>query len=199
MSSLRSFFLLTVAGPALWSPHLSEPETEQRSSVSPQPSRDAQESLANAILLQRGGDFEGAIREYRTFLASSPDDKSRVMAYSNLGAALAHLGRYEEAIKQYNQALQLSPDGSAETPEASQVRFNLALAYYKAGQIPGATQEFARLLDSRPDNMKVALLLADCHLRMGHLRKAYSCSVTVPQRWQRNERSHWGYRRLWVN
>ena len=28
------------------------------------------------------------------------------------------------------------------------------------------------------------------------LRKAYSCSVKVPQRWQRNERSHWEYRRL---
>ena len=26
----------------------------------------------------------------------------------------------------------------------------------------------------------------------------YSCSVKVPQRWQRNERSHWEYRRLWV-
>src|SRR5437667_34360 len=31
------------------------------------------------------------------------------------------------------------------------------------------------------------------------LRKAYSCSVKVPQRWQRNERSHWEYRRLWVD
>jgi len=32
----------------------------------------------------------------------------------------------------------------------------------------------------------------------GPLRKAYSCSRKVPQRWQRNERSHREYRRLWV-
>jgi len=28
------------------------------------------------------------------------------------------------------------------------------------------------------------------------LRKVHFCSVKAPQRWQRNERSHWEYRRL---
>lgn len=167
MSSLRSLFLLTVAGTTLCLPYRERPEAQQRNPVSAQPSRDPQEILANAIQLQQAGDLEGAIREYQVFLASSSADKSRLVAYSNLGAALAHVGRYEEAIEQYHQALRLTLDSSRETPETSQVRFNLALAYYKAGQIPGAAQEFARLLNSQPGNMNAILLLADCHLRMG--------------------------------
>lgn len=42
----------------------------------------------------------------------------------------------------------------------------------------------------------LATYLASAFTRL--LRKAYSCSVTVPQLWQRNEPSHWEYRRVWV-
>jgi tetratricopeptide (TPR) repeat protein len=125
-----------------------------------------QDSLAKAIQLHQAGDFEGAIREYRTFLSTSPKGKSQVIAYSNLGAALAHLGRYSEAIEQYRRALSEIPDGSEGT-EASGVRFNLAVAYYKAGQISDASRELFALSRSQPDNMNVLILLADCDLRMG--------------------------------
>ncbi|MCA1617580.1 MAG: tetratricopeptide repeat protein, partial [Acidobacteria bacterium] len=46
-------------------------------------------------------------------------------ARSNLGAALAALGRYKEAINQYQQAL------AADKHNAS-VRFNLGVAFYKS-------------------------------------------------------------------
>jgi len=172
MMSPKTFFALTLAGAGLSLPCQGKANPQQGSPAETLPSRDAQDVLANAVQLHQAGDFEGAIRAYQIFLTASPNDKSRVLAYSNLGAALAHLGRYEEAIEQYDKALRAISDGPGEPPEAAGVRFNLAVAYYKAGQIPDAKRQLLRLSDSRSDEMKVVLLLADCHLRMGENKQA---------------------------
>ena len=167
MLSLKSLFPLTFVGAALCLPCQCRPQAQRGSPAETPLARDAPDLLAKAMQLHQAGDFEGAIREYQIFLAASPEDSSRVIAYSNLGAALAHLGRYREAIEQYHQALRAVSGDSSETPQVAEIRFNLAVAYYKGGQIPDARREFARLSKSRPDNMNVVLLLADCDLRMG--------------------------------
>ena len=65
--------------------------------------------------------------EYREFLKIHPEATA---IHSNLGAALAGLGRFEEAIAEYRMALKQSPS----FPGA---RLNLGLAYYKMGRIAG--------------------------------------------------------------
>src|SRR5713101_876977 len=125
MLSLKFLFALTLAGAALCLPCQGQLEAQQGGPSGAQ-SGDPQRVLANAIQLHQAGDFEGAIRYYQTFLTMSPNDKSRVIAYSNLGAALAHLGRYDEAIEQYHHALKAIPHDLGETSAASEVRFNLA-------------------------------------------------------------------------
>jgi tetratricopeptide (TPR) repeat protein len=164
---LKSLFLLILTAAALLAPCQGSSKTQHSNPDGIPGSRDSQEILANAIQLHQAGDFEGAIREYRIFLTRSPNERTRVIAYSNLGAALAHLGRYGEAIEQYQQALRSIQGDSGGAPEAAEVRFNLAVAHYKAGQIPDAARELAKLSNSRSSNMNVVLLLADCHLRMG--------------------------------
>ena len=139
-----------------------------------------QDSLAKAIQLHQAGDFEGAIREYRTFLSTSPKDKSGTIAHSNLGAALAHLGRYSEAIEEYHQALRAIPEGS-DGPEASGVRFNLAVAHYKAGQIPDARRELLKLSKLQLDNINLLTLLADCDLRMGENKQVVELLSPIMQ------------------
>ncbi len=62
--------------------------------------------------------------EYRQFLQIHPEATA---IHSNLGAALAGLGRFEEAISEYKIALRQSP-------ELVEARLNLALCYYKMGQ-----------------------------------------------------------------
>ncbi len=124
-------------------------------------SDEAERILAKAIQLHQAGDIEGAIREYREFLALRPN---RVKARSNLGAALAHVGRYEEAIEQYQRALAAEPGNAS-------ARLNLALAYYKSAQISEAVSELSALRAAQPENMNVALLLGDCHLRLGENKK----------------------------
>lgn len=167
MPTLKSRFPLVLTAVALCLPCLEGAVAQQGSSAGRPELRDSKEILAKAIQLHQAGDFEGAVREYQAFLATSPNDRSRVIACSNLGAALAHLGRYQEAIEQYHQALRDAPDDSGGTPESAEVRFNLAVAYYKSGQIPDAARELRKLSNSSLANMNVILLLADCHLRMG--------------------------------
>jgi tetratricopeptide (TPR) repeat protein len=113
--------------------------------------------VQDAISKQRAGDLAGAAREYREFLKIHPEATA---IHSNLGAALAGLGRFEEAIGEYRTALKQSPS----FPGA---RLNLALAYYKMGRIADAVKELAKVHAEDPANGQATLLLADCYLRMG--------------------------------
>jgi Flp pilus assembly protein TadD len=74
------------------------------------PAESAQEAFARAVTLQRSGDFDGAIREYRAALAREP---ANFEARSNLGVALAHIGHFEEAIDVYRMALQNAPPAAS--------------------------------------------------------------------------------------
>jgi Flp pilus assembly protein TadD len=120
------------------------------------PPEDARAVLGRAVALHQSGDLEGAVRAYRESLAIAPSVEGR----SNLGAALAALGRYEEAIEAYRGALAMAP-------EDARIRYNLALAHYKSADLPRAAEELAALRARQPDDLRATLLLADCRLQMG--------------------------------
>jgi tetratricopeptide (TPR) repeat protein len=118
----------------------------------------------SAVALHQSGDLAGAVAAYRACLAVEP---TRVDARSNLGAVLAKMGRYQDAIEEYLEALKTAP------PEISpRLRFNLALAYYKSFQIPEAAAELETLHGTQPTDLNIALLLADCRLRLGEFQRA---------------------------
>jgi tetratricopeptide (TPR) repeat protein len=77
------------------------------------------------------------------------------------------MGRFEEAIREYLEALKTAPPDLA-----PRLRFNLALAYYKSSQIPEAATELEPLHAAQPADLNLALLLADCWLRLGEYQKA---------------------------
>lgn len=115
-----------------------------------------QELVQDAQQKQRAGDLEGAVKEYKQFLQQYPDATA---IHSNLGAALADLGRFEEAISEYKIALKQSPS-------LVQARLNLALCYYKMGRIDDAATELEKVHSEDPGNHQAALLLGDCYMRM---------------------------------
>jgi tetratricopeptide (TPR) repeat protein len=122
----------------------------------------------DAVEAQKRGDDALAVRKYQELLKLRPD----VLAVrANLGAALAHLGRFEEAIAQYRAALALAPGHPG-------LRLNLALAYYKQGDLPPAAAELSSLHDGDPGNFQVAVLLGACHERQG--RHADAIAVLAP-------------------
>ena len=49
-------------------------------------------------------------------------------------------------------------------------RFNLGLAYYKAGDAPAAAAELERVIAAQKDQRGARLLLGDCYLRMGRFQ-----------------------------
>jgi Flp pilus assembly protein TadD len=65
-------------------------------------SADAELSFQRALELHRAGDFQGAIEHYLLCLRGNPNN---VEARSNLGAALARVGRYAEAVEHYKVTL----------------------------------------------------------------------------------------------
>jgi tetratricopeptide (TPR) repeat protein len=117
----------------------------------------AEQAFEQAVAAQQKGDYSTAVEGYRQILKSKP---GFVDARANLAAALVHLSQFEEAIRNYEIAIR-------EAPQASTLRMNLGLAYYKKGDVRLAEQQFARARQAEPDNLKVAILDADCLSKMG--------------------------------
>ena len=118
---------------------------------------DPQQLVQDAIQKQRAGDLAGAVPAYQQFLKLHPEATA---IHSNLGAALAGLGRYEEAVAEYKIALKQSP----RLPSA---RLNLALAYYKMGHIADAAAQLEKVRAVDPANHQAVIVLGDSYLRMG--------------------------------
>jgi len=118
--------------------------------------------LRDAIAHHQAGDIHDAIRLYREYLKAGPES---VLILSNLGAALAHEGRYSEAIAEYNRALKMEPGNSG-------ALLNLALAYYKTGRFAEARDKLMIVWPLMPRNRQVSFLLANCHVQMGDYKKA---------------------------
>ena len=117
-----------------------------------------------AMQLHQNGDLQGAVRAYLAILAAHP---ARIDVRSNLGAAYSALGRYEDAIEQYKRALIIDGTNYA-------IRFNLALAYYKAAWFSEAATELEKFIAAVPNSPQTAnaqLVLADCQVRLGEYKK----------------------------
>jgi tetratricopeptide (TPR) repeat protein len=123
---------------------------------------------AHAALLQQQGRLEEAAAEYRRFLELAPKSWE---ARSNLGVLCAQLGQFDKAVEEYRQALALQPAALAGQPPSLAVRYNLALALYKAARIGDAAVELEALLKTRPDHPTAPLLLADCRLQLGEWKR----------------------------
>lgn len=117
----------------------------------------AAELFAAAVTAQKSKDFSTAVTKYEEFLRLRP---GFVPALSNLGAALAALGRFDEAVASYEQALRREPANRA-------IRANLALAYYKRAEFRKAADEFEAVHAADQGNEQALYLLADCYLRLG--------------------------------
>ncbi len=125
------------------------------------PGADPAAIAAEAIEHQQAGRLEQAAEAYERFLALVPASWE---AHSNLGVVYAQLGRHEDAVREYREAL-------ASQPHQVAVRYNLALALYKAARVGDAADELQRVLETAPGHPNAPLLLADCHLQLGHWKE----------------------------
>ncbi len=130
--------------------------------TAPAQTPDPQQLFAEGIRAQQRGDFQTAIRDYQEFLKLRPNS---FQAEVNLGAALVHEGQFDAAIALYRSALSQTPGNNA-------VLLDLALAYYKKGDLSQAQEQFTALNRAEPDNVQVATLLGDTDNRLGNSAEA---------------------------
>ncbi len=96
-----------------------------------------------AVVLQKKGDFEGALKEYQFAEAINPSDISTRL---NIGTLYQANKNYNVALKAYDTVLQVEPD-------------NISAHYYKGtvlrdiGQLDDAIKEFQYVLNKNPDNI----------------------------------------------
>lgn len=98
---------------------------------------------------------------------------SRAAVVAQRGVDAARQGRFGAAIRAYRRALRLDPQLAA-------ARMDLALAYFKTGQLAAAARNFRSYLARNPDSYRAALLLANCEISLGHY--AAAIRLTAPLR-----------------
>lgn len=107
-------------------------------------------------------------------LAAAQTPKSgEAVVMAQHGVEAARQGRYGAAIRAYHRALRLDPQLAA-------ARMDLALAYFKTGQIEAAARNFHRYLTLVPGDYRGSLLLANCDLSLG--RYGAAIRLTAPFR-----------------
>ncbi len=116
---------------------------------------DPRQLFREAMSAQQRGDDAVAIQQYRRVVKLKPD---LLAAWTNLGVALVHAGRFPEAIDSYRSALALDPSNR-------EVQFYLALAYFKQGDATNACRRFEELLQADPKDIRVATLLGASYLQ----------------------------------
>jgi tetratricopeptide (TPR) repeat protein len=112
---------------------------------SPVPQAERQSALA----LEQEGQIPAAEAAWRSLLSSHPNDWE---GYAHLGLLEARQQHYREAIALDRKALSLNPN-------QPNLRVNLGLSQFKAGDLRGAMQSFAPVLRSAPPSSPLALRL----------------------------------------
>ncbi len=119
------------------------------------------EIRASAIALEQAGRNAEAEEAWKQIADVHPSDPE---AFAHLGLLEARQENYSAAITSYNRALELAPDMPS-------LEMNLGLAYFKAGQFPGALKAFSAELQRQPADSSTAkrlsLLLGMTHYGMG--------------------------------
>ena len=147
----RNLILITVAMAAVClGQSLTEPNSQRQA----------------AIALEQQGNNVEAEAAWRAFLKIHPSNSE---AYAHLGLLEARQEHYEEAVPLYRKALALNPT----FPE---LRLNLGLALFKAGEMKEAIRVFQPLLKSQSPSsaemQRVTILLGMAHYGLGEFAEA---------------------------
>jgi tetratricopeptide (TPR) repeat protein len=129
---------------------------------------EAERSLRDGTVAQEHGDLKTAIADFRKALALKPD---LLQARANLGAVLAAAGQMEAAIEEDGRVLEIAPQNDT-------VRMNLAMAYYRTGNLNQARVEFEKLHAAHPADLNTAILLGYTYNKLG--READAVALLAP-------------------
>jgi len=138
----------------------------------PSPKSQRVDYLAEALGLERQGDYDGAITSYRLALRDRPNDP-RIL--QNMAIAYSRLGRLEDAIRSYNRALTFDPGLSG-------AHYGLAFLLLKRGDDDGARQHLTAFLQHPPAGDESERWIAHARQALASLTSAPDASATHSER-----------------
>jgi Flp pilus assembly protein TadD len=118
--------------------------------------------LAEALGLERQGDFDAALTSYRLALRDHPNDPKILQ---NMAIAFSKTGRLEEAIRSYRRALELDPALAGS-------HYGLAFLLLKRGDTTGAARHLESFLSQPPEGMDSGRWVRHARETLEHLRAA---------------------------
>jgi len=126
------------------------------------PRLNASTYFAHGHLLERQGDYEHAIQQYRQALALKPDFLS---ARNRLAIALNKLGRHGEATREFRQAV-------AQDPTQAYLYNNLGFSLYLENRYQEAADVLRHALELRPDYARARMNYGVVLARLGQYDQA---------------------------
>ncbi len=115
-----------------------------------------------AVLNQKTGDTEGAIRDYQLLLETGGADPA---AYNNLGSIYAGRKEFSRAVELYKKALE-------KDPAFVQGHNNLADVYMQTGDDERAFEEYLAVAALEPGNARVLYNIGVLYLRKKNVSQA---------------------------
>lgn len=130
------------------------PEAGQTVRESPAPAILPETRMSAGKLMEREGNLDGAVEQYRKALEADPHN---VEAYARMGIVLNRLQQFEPAVRAFLGAIELAP-------QKAYLYNNLGFCYVLQGRFTEAEQALRRALELRPNyaraRMNLGALLA---------------------------------------
>lgn len=99
--------------------------------------------------------YSDAIRIYSEALQVLPDQPvKKIAAYSKRGEAYLHINEFKKAIDDYSEALRALPPSKTFDDIRAEFYFNEGLAFDRLGDLPAATENYTKCIDSYPQYVK---------------------------------------------
>jgi len=107
--------------------------------------------LGNAVAAR--GQYDWAMSIFHLALRLASDAFSRAIVRVNIGVVLIRQKHFEEAIALLNDVLANMPRGRGSPKYEAACRYNLGLAYLRAGQEMSAVQQFNQVVELLPNSL----------------------------------------------
>lgn len=128
--------------------------------------------LAEALALERQGDYDAALTSYRLALRDTPDDPQ---VLQNMAIAYSKTGRLDDAIRAYRRALDLRP-------HLSGAHYGLAFLLLKKGDVRGADRHLAAFLADPPGDAEASQWIEHARRTLDKLRNPGAAAADVESR-----------------
>jgi len=127
-----------------------------------------QQRFANAVELEKRGEYTSALREYQAIVSKDSTFKE---AYLNLGSLYSRMEQYDEAMENYHHALRLGEDYL--------IYFNIGSILYRKGEYKRAVLMLEKARRIQSYFPLTILVMGLCFSRLNNRKAALNCFKDV--------------------